>query len=211
MIKRFSKGIGTIVIAVIMLSLCCMPGYGLEKWNSPLPSTDYAKTFIEKCEGQEWFIQEVERLLNLEQKTLDTIEGPEAFQNIKALGFKDEEVEGKIPAAIGELTELRYLFLSGNHLSGEIPAELFTLSKLENIDLTENDYAGSIPEGFGTMASLAHLSLRGNAFTGTIPSDLFSDTRITFLDVSDNHLSGAIPAALNQMTSLEYLNLSEND
>ena len=84
---------------------------------TPQPQTSYAAEFINKCEDQQWFIDEVERLLNKEQKTLDTIESSSDLDVIKAIGLQDHEITGKIPEAIGELRELRYLFLSGNELS----------------------------------------------------------------------------------------------
>lgn len=44
---------------------------------TPNPQTEYAKRFIAACDGQTWFINEIERLLNAQQRTLDTITGAE--------------------------------------------------------------------------------------------------------------------------------------
>lgn len=159
----------------------------------PKGTTAYAKDFIANCEGQQWFIDEVERLLNANQKTINNLNSSADLNVIKALGFADKNITGKIPKAIGELKELQYLFLNGNHLSGEIPAGLFALPKLKNIDLSGNNYAGAIPDGFGGMASLETLMLRGNAYTGTVPSSILSNTKLKDLDVSSNKLSGAMP------------------
>ncbi|WP_312648432.1 S-layer homology domain-containing protein [Aminipila sp.] len=177
---------------------------------TPHPRTAYAQTFISLCDGQQWFINEIERILNQEQKTLDTVTSNADFKNITSIGLKDAGITGRIPRAIGQLINLQNLFLSGNKLSGNIPSELFTLTKISNIDLTGNSYQNAIPSSFGTMPSLKVLSLSGNNFTGVIPNTILANTMISALDVSGNKLSGPIPATLNQMTSLTYLNLSDN-
>lgn len=177
----------------------------------PEPKTEYAAEFIEKCDGEEWFLNEIERLLNAEGKTISTISGADDLANIRTLGLRERDIEGKIPAAIGELRELRYLFLSGNKLTGDLPASLFTLPALQNIDLSDNSYSGAIPEGFGTMPALTVLNLKGNAYSGTIPASILGNTKIAVLSLMENNLTGDVPAQLSGMTGLKYLNLSQND
>ena len=177
---------------------------------TPNPQTEYAKRFIAACDGQTWFINEIERLLNAQQRTLDTITGAEDLVEIKSIGLKGQNITGHIPAAIGELSELRYLFLSDNHLSGDIPSALYTLPKLQNVDLGGNDYAGAIPSEFGTMPALKTLVLKDTQYTGTIPDTILSNTQIEVLNLMGNQLTGGFPAAVAGMSSLKYLNLSEN-
>ena len=85
---------------------------------TPYPQTAYAREFIEKCDGQEWFIDEVERLLNVREKSLNTINSRDDFVFIEIFGLKDKGIAGVLPRAIGELYNLRELFLSGNELTG---------------------------------------------------------------------------------------------
>ena len=177
----------------------------------PDPQTEYAAEFIEKCEGEEWYLNEIERLLNAEGKTINTLSGADDLANIRTLGLRERDIEGKIPAAIGELRELRYLFLSGNKLTGALPASLFALPALQNIDLSDNSYSGAIPEGFGTMPSLTTLNLKGNSYSGTIPESILSNTQINVLNLMGNKLTGGVPAQFSGMTGLKYLNLSQND
>ena len=146
-----------VFVAVVLTTQIFLAISSLAADFAPHPQTPYATNFIAACEGQKWFINEVERLLNSEQKTLDTITAASDFDHIKSIGLKDQNITGKIPPAIGELKELRYLFLPGNHLSGDIPSTLYSLPKLQNIDLSGNNYAGPIPSEFGTMTALTTL------------------------------------------------------
>lgn len=203
--KKFGIFIAA-MLAVQMLS----PIPALAADYTPNPKTAYAASFIDACEGQTWFINEVERLLNREQRTLDTIASSADLDSIKSIGLKDRNITGSIPSAIGELKELRYLFLSGNNLIGTIPTSLYTLPKLQNIDLGGNKYAGAIPSEFGTMPALTTLILKDNAYTGTIPDSILNNTKIKVLNVMGNRLTGGIPSGITGMTGLAYLNLSGN-
>ena len=59
-------------------------------------------------------------------------------------------LSGEIPAELGTLSNLTDLRLDGNNLSGEIPAELGTLSNLETLTLDLNALSGEIPAELGT-------------------------------------------------------------
>ncbi|MDR2133320.1 MAG: S-layer homology domain-containing protein [Clostridiales Family XIII bacterium] len=174
------------------------------------PQTAYANKFLNLCDGQQWFVDEIEEQLNHRQLSVYTISGREDLDRIVNLGKEGEGIKGELPRAVGELTELKRLFLAGNRLSGKIPESLYLLPKLENVDLTDNDYAGGVPEGFGTMPSLKILMLGMNAFTGSVPGEILSNKSLTVLDLSGNGLSGPVPAGLNDMTGLEYLAISDN-
>ncbi len=50
---------------------------------------------------------------------------------------------GPIPAELGELKDLRHLFLSRNKLTGAIPHALFNLTKIKSIHLNYNQLTGT--------------------------------------------------------------------
>lgn len=205
------RGLVLVMSMILVLQLAVPLGaFAVAGDFVPSPKTAYATSFIAKCGGQQFFINEIEKLLNAEQKTLDTITSSADFSNLKSLGLADEGITGSIPTAIGELTNLEYLFLSGNSFSGTIPAELYTLTKLKYVDLSGNAYTGAIPSQFGSMTALISLNLKKNKYTGTIPATILANTKITALDLSCNQLTGGIPADIKKMIALQSLNLSNN-
>jgi hypothetical protein len=117
---------------------------------------------------------------------------------------------GALPAdAVGELRELRVLWLSGNGLSGHLPATLGRLAKLRSVRLGGNALAGPIPRELGRCAALQHLSLEGNRLSGTLPPELCACAALENVWLQRNDLSGALPPALGALP-LAALNLAHN-
>ena len=59
-----------------------------------------------------------------------------------------------------------------NNLSGEIPAELGSLSNLDWLNLHDNNLSGEIPEELGSLSNLTRLSLNDNDLSGCVPGSL---------------------------------------
>ena len=57
-------------------------------------------------------------------------------------------------------------------MSGEIPAELGSLSNLESLSLGENALSGEIPAELGSLSNLKQLHLHSNELSGCVPSSL---------------------------------------
>ena len=115
---------------------------------------------------------------------------------------------GEIPAELGSLTNLERLDLSDNQLSG-VPAELGNLSNLKSLDLSHNRLT-EIPGELGSLSNLTRFYLQGNQLSGEIPSELGSLSNLEWLWLQRNQLSGEIPAGLGSLSSLEWLHLSDN-
>ena len=111
---------------------------------------------------------------------------------------------GVITNSAGRVAELG---LSGNGLTGPIPAQLGDLSDLELLDLRFNGLTGPIPAQLGTLTNLELLDLRFNGLTGPIPSELGALTNLEFLNLGSNQLTGPIAAELGDLTNLQNLNL----
>jgi len=106
----------------------------IEKIFDLNPQTEYAQLFIDKCEGQTWFIDKIENLLNMQDKSINTISSRQDLESIYAIGLTNRGLSGRIPKAIGELFNLKYLYLSGNHFWGGLPKEISLLENLLEID-----------------------------------------------------------------------------
>jgi ribosomal protein L35AE/L33A len=83
------------------------------------------------------------------------------------------------------------LTLYSNNLDGNIPAELGDLSELQRLFLFNNVLSGEIPPELGNLAQLGYLWLHENILCGDIPDDLM-DTAIPaqegYLKLDDNQL-----------------------
>ena len=81
-------------------------------------------------------------------------------------------MNGEIPAELGGLTNLIWVYLWGNELSGAIPAELGGLTNLTLLDLNGNQLSGAIPAELGGLTNLTELQLADNRLSGCIPAEL---------------------------------------
>ena len=79
-----------------------------------------------------------------------------------ALRLRNSGLQGVIPTALGDLTGLQDLLLSGNRLTGEIPPELGNLTSLYSLNLDQNRLTGEIPAELGNMSVLEDLFLFNN-------------------------------------------------
>ena len=124
------------------------------------------------------------------------------------------ELTGEIPKELGSLSKLRRLEFSNNYLIGEIPAELGNLSDLETLQLgnspTTGGLSGGIPKELGSLSKLEILNLKFNQLTGEIPAELGNLTNLEILALMANRLTGEIPTELGSLSNLRALELNYN-
>ena len=139
---------------------------------------------------------------------------PAALGNLtylEALDLSKNQLKGNIPPELGNLANLEALILYGNQLSGSIPTELDSLSKLQILALSGNNLRGPIPPELGQLANLTLLVLSDNGLTGAIPPQLGSLENLVWLYLWGNQLRGEIPPELGNLINLERLDLSYNN
>ena len=158
---------------------------------------------VEDPDANPGLVADCDALLAVE----DALKGDEGFLNWSA----DVDIEEWIGVEIdGTTNRITKVTLNRLRLSGEIPAELSGLSKLETLTMTENRLSGEIPSELSRLYELETLSLSGNRLSGGIPPELGRLSNLETLSLSDNQLSGEIPAELGNLTSLKYLYLYDN-
>ena len=129
---------------------------------------------------------------------------------VTQLLLRENNLNGPIPAAVGNLTGLVRLDFQGNQLSGSIPGSLGNLSNLEQLRLYDNQLSGSVPTWLGNLSNLQWLNLRTNGFTDGIPAELGRLSNLTYLNLGANDLTGTIPSDLGNLSNLQWLILRTN-
>ncbi|GLJ42221.1 hypothetical protein SUGI_0874040 [Cryptomeria japonica] len=136
------------------------------------------------------------------------------FSMLETLYLSNNNLTGDLPvfgSLVGRFSSLVYLDASYNQLSGKIPATISELSFARDLDLSNNQLCGPIPDTISKLSSLTYMDLSKNQLSGTIPdtiSELFS---LRYLDLSNNQLSGTIPHAISKFRQLEKLLLRSNN
>ncbi|KAF8018831.1 hypothetical protein BT93_H3662 [Corymbia citriodora subsp. variegata] len=128
-------------------------------------------------------------------------------ERVTFLNLMDHQLVGSIPASIGNLSFLQYLYLGSNGFWGRIPPEVGRLYRLKYLNLSHNAIEGEIPPNLTSCSELLGMDLTGNKLTEW----LGNITSLLEVSISDNHLQGTIPAAVGKMSRLEFLKISGNN
>lgn len=118
-------------------------------------------------------------------------------------------LEGSIPANLGELEALIVLDLSHNSLSGNIPESIGQLTALESLRLNGNHLLGKIPPQIGLLINLKGINLNDNRLKGGIPPEVGLLGQLTVLQACSNNLNGEIPKELFHATGISLLLISD--
>ena len=95
-------------------------------------------------------------------------------QQVDLLQLSYDNLQGTIPAELGQLTALKMLGLSTNNLTATIPTQLGQLTALTLMTLSQNQLTGTIPLASTQLTDLRNLYLHNNNLTGQVPSGFCS-------------------------------------
>ncbi|WP_299243963.1 immunoglobulin domain-containing protein [uncultured Aquimarina sp.] len=126
-------------------------------------------------------------------------------------------LNGTLPAEIGNLTELKELTIFGSssdNLTGSIPESICNLSKLETISISLNKLSGEIPSCLFSISTLKSINISGDSpfFTLDLPNDLSNLVNLETLNLQRVDLSseGGFPESILQLANIAKLSLSRN-
>ncbi|XBH55051.1 hypothetical protein VPH35_077214 [Triticum aestivum] len=133
-------------------------------------------------------------------------------RRVTSLDLPYKGLVGQISPSLGNLTFLKYLVLSDNRFTAEIPPSLGHLRRLRwmyrsRSDLSNNTLQGGIPS-FANCSSLEEILLNGNSLAGKIPADW--PPNLQYMSLSANNLAGTIPASLANLTMLKDFRILYN-
>ncbi|MBR4381845.1 MAG: leucine-rich repeat domain-containing protein [Bacteroidaceae bacterium] len=131
---------------------------------------------------------------------------PESFGQLKSLNILylgNQFTE--IPAAVRQLKSLKTLGMANNRIT-EVPSWLAELTNLSYIILNNNQLTGELPTAFANMPNLRYLYLYNNNFTGSIPESYFTNLiNLETLNLVHNYLSGVITKEMQQSAMWQHL------
>ncbi|PRQ58027.1 putative non-specific serine/threonine protein kinase [Rosa chinensis] len=119
---------------------------------------------------------------------------PPFLSNVKYLDLSDNKfLEMTSFLCSSNVKISRFLDLSSNHISRELPDCWRHWVNLDLLDLSNNSFSGKIPPNIGCLLRIKTLKLRRNRLVGELPSSLKSCTSLNVIDLGDNKLSSSVP------------------
>ena len=132
------------------------------------------------------------------------------LSNLQVLKFSNNQLSGAVPTTIGNLFNLRELDFRSNNLSGNIPLEIAAMTNLRTLDFSNNQLSGTIPRTIGGMEKLQNIYIANNELSGAIPPEIGALHNLQELDLSTNQLANAIPNEIGNLQNLQNLWLYSN-
>lgn len=129
--------------------------------------------------------------------------------DLKFLALEQNNLSGEIPGWLGEqLTHMKFMALGGNAFTGTIPGSLTAMTKLSELSLEVNKLEGNITV-LNEIPTLTRLFLGSNQFEGRIKNSFLRGLgNLKELDLSANQFTGTLPL---HFFDYQILDLHDND
>lgn len=122
------------------------------------------------------------------------------------------KLHGTLPDALYDLPQLRNLRLNaeyGSTLKGQLSEKLVQLQKLESISISYL-LEGPLPEALGQLGELREINLYQNKLSGGLPACLTDLSKLQDLSIYGCGLEGGLPADIGRLSALQSIYLSGN-
>ncbi|KAI9384220.1 hypothetical protein POPTR_012G026900v4 [Populus trichocarpa] len=151
------------------------------------------------------------------------------YAMLEVLDLGNNKIEDTFPYFLETLPKLQILVLKSNKLQGFVkgPTTHNSFSKLQILDISDNDFSGSLPSGYfnsleAMMASDQNMIyMNASNYSSYVYSIEMTwkgveiefpkiQSTIRILDLSNNNFNGEIPKVIAKLKALQLLNLSHN-
>ncbi|GMI90109.1 EF-TU receptor [Hibiscus trionum] len=112
--------------------------------------------------------------------------------------------------SLANCTQLEYLMINSNRLSGEFPSVANLSSNMQHFCISDNLLTGGFPQGIDKFQNLISLSIEMNSFTGDIPRSIARLRNLQSLLVYENMFSGEIPETFANLTRVSDIAMGNN-
>uniref|UniRef100_A0A0D9X774 non-specific serine/threonine protein kinase n=1 Tax=Leersia perrieri TaxID=77586 RepID=A0A0D9X774_9ORYZ len=148
--------------------------------------------------------------LNLSYKLISGTLDVSSLTNLQTLDLSQNRFQGSIRANFPAICRnLSAINLSNNNLTGSVSGLFNNCLKLQDVDLSWNNFTGKIWNG---IARLRQFRAAKNNFTGRISSRIFSvGCKLQSLDLASNQFNGNFPSSIGNCAGLTYLSIWDND
>ncbi|KAI3843967.1 hypothetical protein MKW92_001068 [Papaver armeniacum] len=141
---------------------------------------------------------------------------PLPCKNAKLYNLANNKFDGEISMEVGErLSTVSLVWLSGNELKGSVPFSVCSKepgeSNIQYLDLSNNNLSGIIPTSVGYCHSLIYFNLGINNLTGNVPKELEQAKKLQILQLNDNNLDGDPLNFIGELHDLVVLDLGNNN
>ncbi|KAM5587065.1 hypothetical protein ABKV19_005826 [Rosa sericea] len=130
---------------------------------------------------------------------------------IQFLDLSSNQLSGKLPFRFNSFPNLGSIVLSHNQFDGTIPSSICSIQSLFLLALNNNQLSGEFPKEWSLWSSIGIVDVSNNNMSGNIPSSMGIPSSLYILKTDNNHFSGEIPSALQNCSGLERLYLGGNE
>ncbi|KAK7318992.1 hypothetical protein RJT34_03701 [Clitoria ternatea] len=132
--------------------------------------------------------------------------------HVTSISLSNHSLTGTLPSDLNSLSRLVSLNLQQNALYGSLPS-LANLSSLQSAYFDHNNFSAVPAAAFSGLTSLRTLTLASNPnlLPWPFPKDIVSSSNLNFLDLSSTRLTGPLPDFFDKFPTLREVRLSYNN
>ncbi|XP_047326329.1 receptor kinase-like protein Xa21 [Impatiens glandulifera] len=133
------------------------------------------------------------------------------LSRLEAIELDGNSLEGEIPSNISGCHSMSFINFEGNRLVGQVPWEaLASLSQLTWLSIGNNNLTGTIDHASNLSSSMEALLVGNNELDETIPDTIGRLKNLKLLDLSLNYFHGTVPLSIFNLSSLTAFSVSGN-